>query len=207
MVENIAHWITSVMETMGYPGLVFMMALESMIAPVPSEVVMPFAGFLVAEGKFTFLGATLASSLGTLLGSLAGYYMGKWGGYPLALRFGKYLLLDKHHLDITQQWFEKRGEITVFTCRFVPVVRHLISIPAGVAKMNLLRFSIFSVVGGTIWNVILLYAGLKLGERWDLIEEYTHELDYIALAAIIIIAGWWFQKQWKRRKAVAETKH
>ncbi len=201
MVESLAEWITSVMSALGYPGLVLMMALESMIAPVPSEVVMPFAGFLVAEGRFTFLGATLASSLGTLLGSLAGYYMGKWGGYPLVLRFGKYLLLDKHHLDIAQSWFEKRGEITIFTCRFVPVVRHLISIPAGVANMNIWRFCVFSILGGTIWNVILLYAGVRLGERWDLVEQYTHQLDYVALAVLVIGGGWWFFQQWKRRKA------
>jgi membrane protein DedA with SNARE-associated domain len=110
------------------------------------------------------------------------------------------LLLDKHHLDITHAWFEKRGEITVFVCRFVPVVRHLISIPAGVASMNLLRFAVFSVVGGTIWNVILLYAGVKLGERWELIHEYSHEVDYVAVAAIVIVGGWWFWSQWKRRK-------
>jgi len=189
------------MSSLGYSGLVLMMALESMIAPVPSEVVMPFAGFLVVEGRFTFLGATLASSLGTLLGSLLSYAIGRWGGYPLALKFGKYLLLDKHHLDITQAWFEKRGELTVFVCRFVPVVRHLISIPAGVAGMNLWRFGVFSVVGGTLWNIILLYAGVRLGERWDLIEKYTHELDYMALAAIVVIAGWWFWKQWSRHRS------
>jgi membrane protein DedA with SNARE-associated domain len=189
------------MASLGYPGLVLMMALESMIAPIPSEVVMPFAGFLVVEGRFTFLGATLASSSGTLLGSLASYLMGRWGGYPLVLRFGKYLLLDKHHLDVAHSWFEKRGEITVFVCRFVPIVRHLISIPAGVAGMNLWRFCVFSVIGGTIWNVILLYAGVRLGERWDLVEEYTHELDYVALAAIAAVALWWFWSQWRRRRA------
>ncbi len=202
MVESLAEWITSVLSSLGYPGLVLMMALESMIAPVPSEVVMPFAGFLVVEGRFTFLGATLASSLGTLLGSLASYLLGRWGGYPLVLRFGKYLLLDKHHLDIAHSWFEKRGEVTVFVCRFVPVVRHLISIPAGVAGMNLWRFCVFSVIGGTIWNVFLLYLGMRLGERWDLVEEYTHELDYVALGAILVAAAWWFRSQWKRRAAL-----
>lgn len=187
------------MSSLGYPGLVLMMALESMIAPVPSEVVMPFAGFLVVEGRFTFLGATLASSLGTLTGSLASYAMGRWGGYPLVLRFGRYLLLDKRHLDIAHSWFEKRGELTVFVCRFVPVVRHLISIPAGVAQMNLIRFSVFSLIGGTIWNVILLFTGVRLGERWDLVEKYTHELDYVALAGIVAVAVWWFYNRWRNR--------
>src|SRR5689334_11377342 len=107
MVEHIANLITSCLEALGYPGLVFLMMLESMIAPVPSEVVMPFAGLLVDQGKFTFIGATVASSLGTLIGSLVGYYMGKLGGYPIVHRFGRYLLLERHHLDVTVAWFEK----------------------------------------------------------------------------------------------------
>ena len=109
MVAHIAEWITSFMSALGYPGLVIMMGFESMIAPVPSEVVMPFAGFLVVQGQFTFLGATLASSLGTLIGSLLGYAMGRYGGYPLVHRFGRYMLLEKEHLEATVAWFEKRG--------------------------------------------------------------------------------------------------
>jgi len=200
MVEHIAEWITGVMATLGYPGLVFMMALESMIAPVPSEIVMPFAGFLVVKGQFTLLGATVASSLGTLIGSLIGYYMGKLGGYALVLRCGRYLLLDEKHLELTVRWFEKRGEITILICRFVPVVRHLISIPAGVGNMNLLRFCVFTLIGGTIWNVILLVAGVKLGERWEIIHTYSHQIDYIFVAAIVAVGVWWVWKQLSRRR-------
>lgn len=200
MVEHIAEWITGVMATLGYPGLVFMMALESMIAPVPSEIVMPFAGFLVVKGQFTLLGATVASSLGTLIGSLIGYYMGKLGGYALVLRCGRYLLLDEKHLELTVRWFEKRGEITILICRFVPVVRHLISIPAGVGNMNLLRFCVFTLIGGTIWNVILLVAGVKLGERWEMIHTYSHQIDYIFVAAIVAVGVWWVWKQLSRRR-------
>lgn len=202
MVELIAEWITGVMQAMGYPGLVFMMALESMIAPVPSEIVMPFAGFLVAQEQFTFLGATLASSLGTLIGSLLSYYLGKWGGYPLILRWGRYLLLDEHHLQYTVRWFEKRGDMTILICRFVPVVRHLISIPAGVGNMNILKFSLFTLIGGTIWNVILLAAGVKLREHWGIIHEYSHEIDYVFVAVLLIAGVWWVWKQLARRKAL-----
>lgn len=203
MVEHIAQWIIAFMEALGYTGLVGMMALESMVAPVPSEIVMPFAGFLVARGEFTFLGATLASSLGTLLGSLISYYMGKWGGYPLVIRFGRYLLLDREHLDWTVRWFEKYGEITIFVCRFVPVVRHLISIPAGVGNMNLLKFCVLTVIGGTIWNVILLVAGIELEERWSIIHTYSHQIDYVFVAGIVVVGVWWVRKQWLRRKASA----
>jgi len=201
MVEHIANLITSFMDALGYPGLIIMMMLESMIAPVPSEVVMPFAGFLVAQGKFTFIGATLASSLGTILGSLIGYYMGKFGGYPLIHRFGPYLLLERHHLDVTIAWFEKRGEITVFVCRFVPIVRHLISIPAGVGNMNLARFCLFTLLGGTMWNVFLLWAGVELGRRWELVHEYSSKLDYVCAAILVVVFAWWLRKQWIRRKS------
>lgn len=206
MVTVIADWITSFMSALGYPGLVIMMALESMIAPVPSEIVMPFAGFLVVEEQFTFLGAALASSLGTLSGSLLSYWMGKYGGYPLIYRYGKYFLLEREHLEYTVSWFEKRGDIAVLICRFIPVVRHLISIPAGVGKMNIVRFCFFTLLGGTIWNVILLYAGVKLGQHWDIISKYSHELDYVVVAVLCVVFAWWVRKQWKRRAAIAAGK-
>lgn len=201
IVEHVANWITAVMGATGYPGLVLMMALESMVAPVPSEIVMPFAGFLVAQGRFTTLGAVVASSLGTWIGSIASYYMGRWGGYALVLRWGRFLLLDRHHLEMTVGWFEKRGEITIFVARFIPVVRHFISIPAGVGRMDLWKFSLYTVVGGTIWNAILLFAGIKLQERWELIHDYTREIDYAVAALLLLCGGWWVWRRLRRRPA------
>ena len=204
MVEHLSLWIIAIMERLHYPGLTLMMALESMIAPVPSEVVMPFAGYLIVQGKFTALGAVIASSLGTIIGSLLGYYMGKVGGYPVVHRFGRYLLLDPEHLEITVKWFEKRGDLTILICRFVPVVRHLISIPAGVGNMNLVKFCIYTLVGGTIWNSILLWAGVKLGNHWDVIHHYSHEVDYVVVACILVVGVWWVRKQLRRQKAKAQ---
>ncbi len=206
MIEQIALWIEHVMEVLGYPGLVLMMALESMVAPVPSEIVMPFAGFLIVKGSFTIWGGIVASSLGTIIGSLISYYMGKWGGYPIVIRFGKYLLLDREHLDFTVRWFEKRGEITIFICRFIPVVRHLISIPAGVGNMNILKFSIYTLIGGTIWNTILLFAGIWLKEHWGIIHEYSSQIDKVVVVILVIGGSWWVWKQLQRRKAKAESK-
>lgn len=200
MIEQVALWIEHVMEALGYPGLVFMMALESMIAPVPSEIVMPFAGFLVVKGHFTLAGGILASSLGTIVGSLIGYYMGKWGGYPLVLRWGPYFLLEHRHLDLTVRWFEKRGDITIFVCRFVPVVRHLISIPAGVGGMNLGKFCAYTLIGGTIWNTILLVAGIKLKERWEIIHTYSSQIDKVVVVILAIVGIWWVREQLRRRK-------
>jgi membrane protein DedA with SNARE-associated domain len=195
VTEYIAEWATRVLEQAGYAGLAFLMALESMIAPVPSEAVMPFAGFLVVQGTFSLEGAVLASSAGTLIGSWIGYLMGYWGGYPVVERWGRYLLLDRGHLQWTARWFEQRGEMTILVARFIPVVRHLISIPAGVARMSPLRFSLYTLIGGTAWNCILLYAGMELRERWEIIQQYTHQVD-IAVAVVLAacLAGWiWYQ--------------
>src|SRR3989338_6440555 len=177
IVEKLAEYITLGMTATGYLGLFILIALESMIAPVPSEVVMPFAGYLALQGQFNFWIALLVSSLGSIFGSLLSYYIGVYGGRPFVLKFGKYLLLEEEHLEWTEKWFKRHGEKTIFISRFVPVVRHLISIPAGIAKMSLQKFTIYTFVGATIWNLILLYAGFKLGEHWDKIHEFSKELD------------------------------
>lgn len=203
MVEHIADWAIHVMQVLHYPGLMLMMALESMVAPVPSEVVMPFAGFLVVEGVFTVPWVIVVSSLGTVIGSLIGYYMGKVSGYVLVNRFGHLLLVDREHMDMTVKWFEKHGDITVFVCRFIPVIRHLSSIPAGAGDMNLVKFSIYTLLGGTIWNTSLLWAGIKLKDNWGIIHKYSHEIDYVVLVMMVVVAGWWVYKQWQRSKRKA----
>jgi membrane protein DedA with SNARE-associated domain len=175
------------------------MALESMIAPVPSEAVMPFAGFLVVQGTFSLEGAVLASSAGTLIGSWIGYLMGYWGGYPVVERWGRYLLLDRGHLEWTARWFESRGEMTILVARFIPVVRHLISIPAGVARMSPWRFSLYTLVGGTAWNCILLWAGMELRERWEIIQKYTHQVDIAIAIVLAACLAWWIWRQLRRR--------
>lgn len=203
MVLLITEWATGLMLALGYPGLCLLMALESMIAPIPSEAVMPFAGFLVADGKFTCAGAVAASSLGTMIGSWLGYAMGRYGGYPLVVRYGKYLLLDKEHLDLTVRWFERRGQLTIFVSRFVPVVRHFISIPAGVAKMNLVTFSIYTLIGGTLWNSFLLVLGHQLREKWEIVGHYSHPIDYVVVAMILGVAVWWVWRHMKKRQPAA----
>lgn len=196
----ISEWATHILSVLGYPGLLLLMALESMIAPVPSEAVMPFAGFLIAQGRFSWAGAIAASSAGTLLGSWLGYWMGQWGGYPFVQRFGKYLLLDQEHLDATVRWFEKRGEITILVARFIPVVRHFISIPAGVARMNPLKFSLYTLLGGTLWNTFLLVVGVKLRERWDQVQHYSHQIDIVVVIVLAAFAIWFIRRQLANRR-------
>jgi len=184
MIEALVNLLTGIISSIGYVGIAILMALESMVAPVPSEVVMPFVGYLIVQGKFTFLTAAAVSAFGCLAGSLISYYMGYYGGDIFVKKIGRYLLLDEHHLAWTENWFRKHGEKTIFFSRFIPIVRHFISIPAGTGRMNLTKFSLYTLIGSFMWNSILLYAGMKLGENWGLIHKYSTKID---IAVIIII--------------------
>ncbi|MGO9119452.1 MAG: DedA family protein [Desulfomonilaceae bacterium] len=191
MVGQLAVYFTYAIEQGGYLGAALLMMLESMVAPVSSELVMPFVGFLVAEGKFSPVIAILATSLGSIIGSLVSYYMGYYGGRPVVLKVGRYLLLNQEHLEWTERWFARHGSWTIFVSRFIPVVRHLISLPAGMGRMRIAPFCIYTLIGATIWNSFLLWCGYMLRQNWKLIEQYTHELD-IAVALGLIICIIWF---------------
>jgi membrane protein DedA with SNARE-associated domain len=197
ITENLCHYNTLLIQHLGYNGVFVLMALESMIAPVPSEMVMPFAGFLIFSGHFDPWGVMLASSLGSIAGSLLSYGMGVLGE-PVVLRYGRYLLLNHHHLKWTQKFFARHGGKTVFISRFIPVVRHLISIPAGLARMPLLPFIIYTTLGATMWNGFLAYLGVRLRENWYVIQQYTHILDLVVVAALLAGVVYFF---WKIRAA------
>ena len=167
-----------------YPGIFLLMVLESMVFPVPSEAVMPFAGFLIVKGQFTFTGVIIASTLGSIAGSLASYTMGFYGGKPFIKRFGKYLLLDTHDLEITERFFARRGELTIFISRFIPVIRHMISIPAGLGKMKLWKFVIYTILGAGMWNAFLTYVGIKLKENWEEVMTYSHIIDIVVVGVL-----------------------
>jgi membrane protein DedA with SNARE-associated domain len=189
----------------GYVAVFILMALESMIAPVPSEAVMPFAGYLVATGRFEFWLVGLASSLGSISGSLISYTMGLKGGRPLVHAWGRYLLLDRGHLDWTESWFRRHGQKTIFFSRFIPVVRHLISIPAGIARMRLTGFVLYTLAGATIWNLFLAWCGLWLGNHWSLISEYSHALD-VVIIGLLAGAVLWHILRHRRRAALLEAR-
>lgn len=202
MVQQLAVYFTYIIEQLGYLGAGFLMALESMVAPVPSELVMPFVGFLAAEGKFSIEMSILATSVGSIVGSLLSYYLGYLGGRPIVLKVGKYLLLNKEHLEWTEKWFAKNGSWTILVSRFIPVVRHLISIPAGLGKMRIIPFCIYTLIGATAWNTFLLICGYKLRQNWTLVQQYSHELD-IVVAIALAIASIWFVVLHVRRSKVA----
>jgi membrane protein DedA with SNARE-associated domain len=199
--ETIAHWAMAAMDSMGLVGAAAFMALESMIAPVPSEVVMPPLGMLVHDGRFGWTEAIVATSIGSLVGSLISYYLGYFGGKPLVMKVGKWLLLNEEHLDMTTRWFNKHGGATVFVCRFVPVVRHFISIPAGIARMNLLKFCIYTLIGATIWNTFLLWLGYKLQKHWDTILKYRGPIDMVVIAALVLGVILWFYLHLRKKPA------
>ena len=187
ILELLGVFAIQVISAIGYLGVFVLMVMESMVIPIPSELVLPFAGFLISRGDFSFVGVVAASSLGSITGSLISYSMGRYGGNPFVLKFGKYVLLDAEDLRKAERWFERRGEYTIFLSRFVPVVRHLISIPAGIGKMDLKRFSIYTLAGATAWNFILTYAGYFLGEHWARIKHYSEPVS-LAVATLLVIA-------------------
>jgi len=192
IIETISNFIISVIEQLGYGGVFVGMMLESTGLPIPSEVIMPFAGYVVWKGGLTLIGITLAGTLGCLAGSLIAYYIGLWGGRPLLERYGKYVLIRKGELDRADGWFEKYGDSAVFISRLLPIVRTFISFPAGIVHMDVKKFSVYTVLGSLPWCFALAYAGVLLGPHWENIKGLFRYLDiaivvgFIALVAYLI---------------------
>jgi len=202
ITDLVADIAVKILDTAGYAGAAGLMALESMIAPVPSEAVMPFVGFQVVDGKWNLWLAILATSFGSITGSLLSYAMGYYGGKPVVLKIGKYLFLNVRDLERTEHFFhQRRGTLTIFLARFVPVVRHFISIPAGTGKMPLGPFILVTLVGATIWNVFLLICGMKLREHWKTVQKYSHQADIVIVIGIVIGAIWFVRKRMAQAKA------
>jgi membrane protein DedA with SNARE-associated domain len=199
ILASISAWIISVISTLGYGGVVLLMAIQSANIPIPSEVIIPFAGFLVAKGTMNIWLLTLAGAIGSLIGSIFSYYLGVWGGRPLVEKYGKYIFISHHDLDITEKWFTNHGEITVFVGRILPIIRTFISFPAGIAEMNFKKFVIYSFLGSVPWTLSLAYIGLKLGENWENIRKYTHGLDWVVLVLLILGIVWWVGRHIKNR--------
>lgn len=186
MIEKIIDIVNSVILAIGYPGIMLFMFLESTMVPIPSEIIMPFAGYLAAQGQLNFFLVVVLSSIASLLGSWFSYGIGYYGGIPVIRKWGKYVLLDEDRLKWAQNWFRKRGDVTIFISRFIPVVRHLISLPAGIGKMNLSKFSLYTFAGATIWNTFLLYLGFILGANYVIVHKYSGIIDWIVLGLIVI---------------------
>lgn len=190
--------IIRIISLLGYWGVALLMGLESAAIPIPSEVIMPFSGFLVSEGKMSLLGVALAGSLGSVFGSWAIYELVRYGGRPLLEKYGKYILISKSHLDSTDKFFQKYGMWATFLGRMLPVFRTYISIPAGLAKIDLKKFLVLCFAGSFIWSYFLAWLGVLFGSHWNVVREYMH---YISIAVVIFVIFWIARWFWKNMRS------
>ena len=187
VIGNLANFVINIISNSGYLGIFALMTVESALIPIPSEVIMPFSGYLVTTGKFNPILVIIAGGTGNLLGSLIAYFVGIKLGREVILRYGKYILLNKSHLDWAESFFEKHGNKTTFVTRLLPGIRTYISLPAGIAKMDLKKFSAYTFAGSIIWSALLMYVGIALGQEWNKIRDYSHYIDTAVAIGIIII--------------------
>ena len=193
ILEALAQWITSVEQAMGLGGIVLLMGIESACIPLPSEIIMPFAGYLVLRGSFSLWSAGLAGALGCVVGSWVAYFVGMYGGRPFAEKYGKFILLNPHDIEMADRLFARYGEIIVFVSRLLPVIRTFIALPAGIARMNLMKFTIYTFVGSLPWCLGLAWIGMKLGENWPSLREQFHQIDLVIGVFIVIGLIFWIR--------------
>ncbi|QOX80610.1 DedA family protein [Trichlorobacter lovleyi] len=196
-MHELISWLLETIGSMGYPGIFLLMAMESSIIPVPSELVMPPAGYLIHQGRMAWLPAILAGTLGSLAGAYANYYAAHYLGRPLILKYGRYVLIPPDKFERVESFFLRHGEISTFIGRLLPVIRHLISIPAGVAGMNHLRFTLYTLLGAGIWCSILTWIGYAIGQNQELVMAWSHRaLAWVILASCGLVAGYiWWQRR------------
>lgn len=195
LLGDITGWVTDVIESLGYWGLGFLVALENLFPPIPSEIILPLAGFLTGQGRMDFPLAIFAATVGSMVGALmlygVGYYFGERRVRWMVVHWGKWLGFKEEDVDKADDWFDRYGGIAVMTARLIPIIRSLISIPAGLRKMPMARFAVYTTVGSLTWNSILIGAGWVLGENWDRVEQYVGYLQYLVIAVVLVIAAWW----------------
>ncbi len=202
MIHTLIQWLLSTIGDMGYPGIVLLMAMESSIIPVPSELVMPPAGYLAYQGKMNMVAAILCGTAGSLIGAYANYFVSHYLGRPLILKYGKYVLIPPDKFERVERFFLQHGEISTFIGRLLPVIRHLISIPAGVAGMNHFKFTLYTLLGAGIWCTILTLIGYAIGENQQLIMQYSHKaLLWVVLFSGALIAVYVWKQRNGRSKA------
>jgi membrane protein DedA with SNARE-associated domain len=207
VISALASWIVEIISAAGYLGVILMMAIESACIPLPSEVIMPFAGYLVSTDQFSLIGAATAGAVGCNVGSTIAYYVAAWGGRPVLERWGRYILISHSELERTDRFFARYGAATVFFGRLLPVVRTFIAFPAGLARMPMLKFQLYTFAGSWPWCFALAYIGYLLGARWDsdpTFRKLFHDFD--AVVAVVLIAGfaWFIWSRWRESRRPAQ---
>ena len=209
IIAILSAFIVATISTLGYAGIVLLMAIESACIPLPSEIIMPFSGYLVYTGQFNLWLVGIAGAFGCVVGSLVAYWVGMYGGRPLIEKYGRYVLISHHDLDLADRWFARFGEAIVFASRLLPVIRTFIAFPAGVARMNLKKFVIYTFAGSLPWCLGLAYVGQKLGEKWDqdpLLKTLFHRFDFvigIALVVLVVLWVWRHLRHLRREEQVS----
>jgi len=201
LIGLLAGFVIAFISRWQYAGIAVLMGIESACIPLPSEIIMPFSGYLVFQGTLNLWLVALAGAVGCVVGSWIAYAVGAWGGRPLIERYGKYLLISHSDLDLADRWFQRHGDITIFVGRLLPVIRTFIAFPAGVARMPLWRFTLYTFVGSFIWCLGLAWIGMKLGQHWDTLGVWFHRFDavIVGLFAIVLVAYVWRHVRQLRR--------
>ncbi len=189
IIDWLMVFITTVIGFFGYVGVLLLMTLESCGLPIPSEIIMPFAGFLVSGGELNFWLVVIMGTVGNIVGSLAAYAIGLWGGRPLLEKYGKYILISHRDLDWAERWFDRHGELAVFIGRFVPVIRTYISFPAGLVAMNWQKFTLYTALGSLPWSILFTWLGIKMGDNWSAIREFFHTFDILIIVLLLTAVG------------------
>ena len=193
LLGNLGELIQRIIETLGYPGIILVMAAENIFPPIPSELVMPLAGFMAREGKFNIIAVIVAGVLGSIIGALVLYWLGAWANETVIRRFirrwGRYAFISEDDLDVSLGYFNRHGEAVIFFGRLIPLVRSLISIPAGMDRMPLPKFLFYTVLGTTIWSAVLSYAGWVLQANWQQVLGYVKQYEHVVLALIVLAVG------------------
>lgn len=200
ILAGLISWIEGVISAMGPLGISLLMAIESCNIPLPSEAVLPFAGYLVSKGTMNFHLAAIAGAFGCVIGSIPSYYIGFFGGRKFVEKYGKYFLVSKKDLDEADKWVDKYGDWAFFLCRMLPVVRTFISLPAGILKARKRTFFSLTFLGSLIWSYVLVYVGVKLGEHLDKLKAIWHKFDAVIIIAILILGGIYIYKHVKHLK-------
>ena len=203
IVETITTFTIHIIRQFGYYGVFIGMTIESVGIPLPSEVIMPFAGYVAWTGRLTLVGATLAGTFGCLAGSLIAYAVGLYGGRPLLEHYGKYLLMRKKDIDRAHEWFERHGELAVFVSRMLPFVRAFISYPAGIAEMDIKKFSVYSFLGSLVWCFGLTYVGFILGRNWHAVEG---TFGYLDIGVVFVAIGTLTYAIYHRKKIMSRLR-
>jgi membrane protein DedA with SNARE-associated domain len=202
IIEALAAFIVATISSIGYGGIVILMAIESACIPLPSEIIMPFSGYLVFTGRFDLALVATAGAIGCNLGSSVAYAVGYYGGRPLVEKWGAYVLVSRRDLALVDRFFGRFGSITVFVSRLLPVVRTFIALPAGIARMPQLKFQVYTFLGSWPWCFALAYIGSKLGERWNsdpTLREFLHRFDVVIIGVMLIAVIWYVRRHWKHR--------